>query len=132
MVNFKLTRIKNVKKTHGILIIDNCHIFDNKLIKDFISNSRHYKVSLFVINNLQYKISLETRLNFAYIFISYFGSIDDQKKIYEQYAGIFPNFKLFTDFSNEITKNDRCMIMNNRKVCYNLHDKVFWFDPKII
>jgi hypothetical protein len=51
--------------------------------------------------------------------------------LYQDYAGIFPDRKLFEKAFMTITENYGCMVINNRiKISNNLKDRVFWYRAK--
>jgi hypothetical protein len=54
--------------------------------------------------------------------------VENRKKLYQDYAGIFPDKNLFEKAFAAITNNYGCMVINNRiKSSNNLKDRVFWY-----
>jgi hypothetical protein len=71
------------------------------------------------------------RSNFDYIFLCAEDIVDNRKRLYQDYAGIFPDLKLFLKAFMEITKDYGVMVINNRiKNSNNLKDRVFWYRAK--
>ena len=59
-------------------------------------NGRHFKI-LFLIT-MQYPLGIPPNLrsNIDYVFILRDNTVGNRKRIYENYAGMFPNFDIFS------------------------------------
>ena len=129
-------RITNNKKPidpRCFLIMDDCMSSKDKWMKDplilsIFNEGRHYQMTY--ILSMQYCRSLhpEMRSNFDYIFLCAEDIVDNRKRLYQDYAGIFPDLKLFLKAFMEITKDYGIMVINNRiKNSNDLKDRVFWY-----
>ena len=76
---------------------------------------------------MQYSMGIppEMRSNFDYIFLLAEDFISNRKRLYEHYAGMFPNFDIFQQVFTEVTENFGCMVINNRIHSKKIEDKVF-------
>jgi len=82
---------------------------------------------------MQYPLGIKPhyRSNFDYIFLLAEDFYTNQKRIFEHYAGMFPNFKIFRDVFMEATKDYGCMVIVNKGSRSNILDKVFWYKASI-
>lgn len=118
--------------TRAFLIMDDCLATKGSWMKDepileVFFNGRHY--NLFYILTMQYPLGIgpDLRGNFDFIFL--FGETfpNIQKKLYEQYAGMFLNFEAFLHVFKMCTADFGCMVINNRIKSEELTDVVFWY-----
>jgi hypothetical protein len=118
-------RIDKEKKTYGtsridprsFLILDDC-LYDScwskdKNIKLLFMNGRHYNM-MFVIT-MQYPLGVppNLRTNIDYVFILRENLVSNRKRIYENFAGMFPNFDVFCSVMDQCTENYECIVINN-------------------
>lgn len=130
-------RVKDGKKSKDdsiMLIMDDC-MSDKKWLKDpniaeLFFNGRHHHLSF--ILTMQYAVGIppEMRSNFDYIFLLAEDTINNRKKLYEHYAGMFPTFDIFQQVFSDLTENYGMMVINNRVHSKNITDKVFWYRAK--
>jgi len=130
--NKKRTKLKKKAKDDRVLLImDDC-MSDKKWIKDpeigeLFFNGRHYHISF--ILTMQYSKGLppDMRGNLDYIFLLAEDFLCNRKRLYDDYAGMFPSFDIFQQVFTELTNNYGCMVINNRKHTNKIEDKVFWY-----
>jgi hypothetical protein len=67
------------------------------------------------------------RTNIDYVFILRENYIANRKRIYENYAGMFPTFESFCQVMDQCTENYECLVINNNSKSNKLHDQVFWY-----
>ena len=53
--------------------------------------------------------------------------IANRKRIYENYAGMFPTFESFCQVMDQCTENYECLVINNNSKSNQLRDQVFWY-----
>ena len=75
-------------------------------------------------------ITPDLRLNFDYVFLLKEDSQINKKKLYENYASMFPNLTVFDKVFTECTKDHCSMVVDNRKPTDTIEEKVFWFKAK--
>jgi AAA+ ATPase superfamily predicted ATPase len=113
------------------VIMDDC-LYDNtwsrdKLMRLLFMNGRHYKIMLVITMQYPLGIPPTLRTNIDYVFILREPYIANRKKIYENYAGMFPTFEAFCQVLDQTTENYDCMVINNNAKSNKLQDQVFWY-----
>ena len=56
--------------------------------------------------------------------------INNRRKLYEHYAGMFPTRDIFDQVFLQVTDNYGCMVINNRLRSSDIKKKVFWYKAK--
>ena len=112
-------------------ILDDC-LYDpswvkHKCVRTLFMNGRHYK-SMFIIT-MQYALGIppNLRTNIDYVFILRENIHANRKRIYEQYAGMFPSLEIFNQVMDQCTENFECIVINNNSKSNKLDDQVFWY-----
>ena len=133
-------RVKEGKKPKNdslMLIMDDCMSSKGTWLKDpnileLFFNGRHHHISF--ILTMQYSVGIppEMRSNFDYIFLLAEDTINNRKRLYEHYAGMFPSFDIFQQVFTDLTENYGMMVINNRVHSKNITDKVFWYKAKTV
>ena len=134
--------MKQVKKEEAIykrsnidprafVILDDC-LYDNtwakdKLMRLLFMNGRHWKVMLVITMQYPLGIPPNLRTNIDYVFILREPYITNRKRIYENYAGMFPTFESFCQVMDQCTENYECLVINNNSNSNKLHDQIFWY-----
>ena len=115
----------------AFLVLDDC-LYDNTWTKDknvrsLFMNGRHFKI-LFIIT-MQYALGIppNLRTNIDYVFILRENYVSNRKRLYEHYAGMFPNFEMFCQVMDQCTENYECLVINNNAKSNKLTDQVFWY-----
>jgi len=99
-------------------------------IMEILMNGRHYQLTTMVTMQTPLGITPDMRANFDYIFLLRDDSMINKKKLWNNYAGMFPTFDSFEKVFDECTKDYRAMVIDNRNPCDNIQEKVFWFKAK--
>ena len=73
----------------------------------------------------------ELRTCIDYVFILRQSILKDRRRVYENYAGIFPNFAMFCDVLDNLTEDYHCMVIKNRVTSSRIEDCVFWYKAGI-
>ena len=78
---------------------------------------------------MQYSLGIqpELRSNFDFVFLLGEDFINNRKKLYEHYAGMFPTRDLFDQVFLQVTDNYGVMVINNRLRSTDIKKKVFWY-----
>lgn len=115
----------------AFLVMDDC-LYDTAWSRDInirsaFLNGRHYKL-LYVVTS-QYPLGLPPilRSNIDYTFILRDPYLRSRKLIYENYAGMFPNFKAFSEAMNACTNDFNCLVIHNTARSNRIEDQVFWY-----
>jgi hypothetical protein len=115
----------------AFVILDDC-LYDNtwsrdKMMRLIFMNGRHWKVMLIITMQYPLGIPPTLRTNIDYVFILRENYIANRKRIYENYAGMFPTFEAFCQVMDQCTENYECLVINNNSKSNKLHDQVFWY-----
>ena len=115
----------------AFVILDDC-LYDatwsrDKLMRLLFMNGRHWKVMLVITMQYPLGIPPTLRTNIDYVFILRENYIANRKRIYENYAGMFPTFESFCQVMDQCTENYECLVINNNSKSNKLQDQVFWY-----
>ena len=115
----------------AFVILDDC-LYDNswsrdKMMRLLFLNGRHWKVML--VLTMQYPLGIPPtlRTNIDYVFILREPYIANRKRIYENYAGMFPTFESFCQIMDNCTENYECLVIDNNVKSNKLQDQVKWY-----
>ena len=115
----------------SFVILDDC-LYDNtwardKLMRLLFMNGRHWKVMLVITMQYPLGIPPTLRTNIDYVFILRENYIANRKRIYENYAGMFPTFEAFCQVMDQCTENYECLVIHNNSKSNKLNDQVFYY-----
>jgi hypothetical protein len=115
----------------AFLILDDC-LYDATWIKEestryVFMNGRH--VDLMTMITMQYPLGItpNLRTNVDFVFILRENILGNRRRIYENYAGMFPTFEMFCSFMDQCTENFECLVICNNVSSNKLEDQVFWY-----
>jgi len=114
----------------AFVILDDC-LYDaswtrDKMMRLLFMNGRHWKIMLIITMQYPLGIPPNLRTNIDYVFILRENYIANRKRIYENYAGMFPTFESFCQVMDQCTENFECLVINNSSSSNRLQDQVFW------
>ena len=127
--------IETYRKTtidpRAFVILDDC-LFDaswtkDKMMRLLFMNGRHWKLMLVITMQYPLGIPPNLRTNIDYVFILREPYISNRKRIYENYAGMFPTFESFCQVMDQCTENYECLVINNNAKSNKLNDQIFWY-----
>ena len=115
----------------AFVILDDC-LYDSKWTKDklmrlLFMNGRHWKIMLVITMQYPLGIPPNLRTNIDYVFILREPYIANRKRIWENYAGMFPTFESFCQVMDQCTENFECLVINNNSKSNKLNDQIFWY-----
>lgn len=131
--------IKTYKKTtidpRTFVILDDC-LYDaswsrDKLMRLLFMNGRHWKVMLIITMQYPLGIPPTLRTNIDYVFILREPYLSNRKRIWENYASMFPTLESFCSVMDQTTENFECLVINNNAKTSKLQDQVFWYKAEI-
>lgn len=119
----------------AFFILDDC-LYDktwptDKNIRCLFMNGRHYKV-LFLIT-MQYPLGIppHLRTNVDYVFILRENQVKNRERIYQQYAGMFPTYEIFSQVMDQCTENYEGLVIDNKVQSNKLEDQIYWYKATI-
>jgi hypothetical protein len=116
----------------AFLILDDC-LYDAKSwineesTRFVFMNGRH--IDMMTIITMQYPLGItpNLRTNVDFIFILRENILGNRRRIYENYAGMFPTFDMFCSFMDQCTENYEGLVICNNVSSNKLDDQVFWY-----
>jgi hypothetical protein len=134
-----MKQVEKEKKTKGysnidprtFCVMDDC-LYNNDWVKDknirsIFLNGRHYK--LFFILTSQYPLGippiLRTQIDFTFILRE--TIMGNRKRLYENFAGMFPSLEIFSTVLDACTENYECLVIDNTTKSNKLEDMVYWY-----
>ena len=116
----------------AFLILDDCLYAAKAWINEestrfVFMNGRH--IDLMTIITMQYPLGItpNLRTNVDFIFILRENILGNRRRIYENYAGMFPTFEMFCSFMDQCTENYEGLVICNNVSSNKLEDQVFWY-----
>jgi hypothetical protein len=115
----------------AFVILDDC-LYDNawtkdKLMRLLFMNGRHWKIMLIITMQYPLGVPPNLRTNIDYVFILREPYLTNRKRIWENYAGMFPTFESFCQVMDQCTENYECLVINNNAKSNKLIDQIFWY-----
>lgn len=115
----------------AFLVLDDCLYDDSWVrehaIREIFMNGRHWNVLFIVTMQFPLGITPNLRTNVDFTFIMRENLISNRKRIWENYAGMFPTFDMFCQVMNQCTENFECLVIRNNCDSNRIEDQVFWF-----
>ena len=113
------------------VILDDC-LYDqswtrDKLMRLLFMNGRHWKVLLVITMQYPLGIPPNLRTNIDYVFILRESYLTNRKRIWENYASMFPTLESFCQVMDQTTENYECLVINNNSKSNQLTDQIFWY-----
>ena len=127
--------IETHKKTtidpRAFVILDDC-LYDqswtrDKMMRLLFMNGRHWKIMLIITMQYPLGIPPNLRTNIDYVFILREPYLTNRKRIWENYASMFPTLESFCSVMDQTTENYECLVINNNAKSNKLNDQIFWY-----
>lgn len=118
----------------AFLIMDDC-LHDScwkkdKNIRYIFMNGRHQNIMFLLPMQYPLGIPPDLRTNVDYTFILRENNYTNRKRIYENYASIFPTFEVFCTVMDTITEGYGCLVVDNTSRSNKLEECVFWYEAE--
>ena len=113
------------------VILDDC-LYDqgwtrDKMMRLLFMNGRHWKVMLIITMQYPLGIPPNLRTNIDYVFILREPYLTNRKRIWENYASMFPTLEAFCTVMDQTTENYECLVINNNAKSNKLNEQIFWY-----
>ena len=127
----KNTNTKSRIDGRAFVILDDC-LFDatwtrDKMMRMLFMNGRHWKIMLIITMQYPLGIPPNLRTNIDYVFILREPYLTNRKRIWENYAGMFPTFEAFCQVMDQCTEGYECLVIDNNTKSNKLEDQLFWY-----
>jgi hypothetical protein len=122
---------KHLPNPWAVLLLDDCtddpKLFNKPLFQGLYKNGRHWK--MWYILSLQYCMDVKPviRTNIDGTFILREPSLKNRRALWENYAGIIPDFSTFCQIMDQITDDYTALYIHNSTQSNKLEDCVFWY-----
>jgi hypothetical protein len=115
----------------AFVILDDC-LYDqswtrDKMMRLLFMNGRHWKIMLIITMQYPLGIPPNLRTNIDYVFILREPYMTNRKRIWENYASMFPTLEAFSSVMDQTTENYECLVINNNAKSNKLNDQIFWY-----
>lgn len=115
----------------AFVILDDC-LYDqswtrDKMMRLLFMNGRHWKVMLIITMQYPLGIPPNLRTNIDYVFILREPYLTNRKRIWENYASMFPTLDSFSSVMDQTTENYECLVIHNNAKSNKLNDQIFWY-----
>lgn len=115
----------------AFVILDDCLYDDSwtrdKMMRLLFMNGRHWKIMLIITMQYPLGVPPNLRTNIDYVFILREPYITNRKRIFENYAGMFPTFESFCQVMDQCTEHFECLVINNNSKSNKIQDQIFWY-----
>ena len=116
----------------AIVVMDDCLASKgtwakDPLVSELLFNGRHRHITYILTMQYPLGITPELRSNFDYVFLLAEDVTSNLKRIYEHYAGMFPDFNSFRQVFRQLTEDYGAMVIKNRGSRTNLFDKIAFY-----
>ena len=115
----------------AFVIMDDC-LYDqtwtrDKMMRLLFMNGRHWKVMLVI--TMQYPLGIPPNLRTNIDYVQSLLALDASKirRIWENYASMFPTLESFCAVMDSTTENYECLVINNNAKSNKLTDQIFWY-----
>ena len=115
-----------------IVVMDDCLASKgtwakDPLVSELLFNGRHRQITYILTMQYPLGITPELRSNFDYVFLLAEDYVSNLKRIYEHYAGMFPDFNSFRQVFRQLTEDFGSMVIKNRGARTNMFDKIAFY-----
>jgi hypothetical protein len=96
-------------------------------VRSLAFNGRHY--AAYAVFLIQYIMAIpkEFRSAFDYAILMFEKNTSIKETLYEQFAGVFPNFRTFESVFDSLTENHGAMVIDLRALSRKISDNVFYY-----
>ena len=125
---------KHLPNPWSVLLLDDCtdepKVLSKPIFQGLYKNGRHWK--MWFILSLQYCMDIKPviRTNIDGTFILRESNLRNRKTLWENYAGIIPDFALFCQIMDAITDDYTALYIHNATQSNRIEDCVFWYKAK--
>ena len=125
---------KHLPNPWAILLLDDCtddpKLFNKPLFQGLYKNGRHWK--MWFILSLQHCMDIKPviRTNVDGTFLLREPSLKNRKQLWENYAGIIPDFNMFCEIMDNITDDYTALYIHNATHSNKLTDCIFYYKAR--
>jgi len=118
--------------TRCFLVMDDCcsdiKVWTQmRIMKKLLYEGRHFNITFILTMQYPLGLSPELRSNISYVFALADDKINNQRRIRDHYAGMFPSYEAFRQIFMQMTYDYGCLVIKNRGASSNALDKIFHY-----
>ena len=126
---------KNGQDDRGLLVMDSClhdiNQNDDTTVKIFMNN-RHMGITCILTAQHPMGIKPELRQNIDYVFLLKESMEINRRNLWQHYAGMFSDFKLFKEYFDKYTEDYGALVIDNTKSASSkLEDTVYHYKAEL-
>lgn len=106
---------KNGQDDRGILVMDSCLNQNDDTTAKIFMNSRHMGITCILTAQHPLSIKPYLRQNIDYVFLLKESMEINRHKLWQQYAGMFSDFKVFKEYFDKYTEDYGALVIDNTK-----------------
>lgn len=123
---------RNDQRQDRCIVFDNCffnnHWHRHRSMRMLSMNGRCIRAKQIITMSYPMSLPPDFRTNVDYVVIFRENNEAHRKRLYEQYAGIFPTFEVFCQVLDQLTAEPfSCMVINNTAPSNRLEDQVMFY-----
>jgi hypothetical protein len=128
---------QNLMCYNELLIMDHCiydeDLFCNESISGLFFNHKHLNISSIISMQYPFDVPIKYRETIDYVFIFTENNLSNRRRIWENYASLFPTFESFCKTMDQLANifDYNCLVIDNISKSDNIEDRVFWYKAKI-
>lgn len=119
------------------MLLDDCMFDDSwcrdKIIRLAFMNGRHWKAMMIITlrSPLGVPPVLRTNIDYAFLFAMKSSSEKDRRRMYENYASVFPSLEAFNSVFEQLAVKHECMVMCFDARSARLQDHVKFYQAQV-
>lgn len=113
-----------------VIIDDNSFdksIFRSLAMRELLMNGRHCGVTVLLSSQYLMDIECSLRSNIDFIFTLRENSVNNMKKMYDNYFGVIPKFNKYKEIMFEHTQEQSSLVVDCTAQSNNIEDVVYWY-----
>lgn len=126
---------KKLENPWAVCLIDDCtddrKIFNDPMMVSMYKRGRHWKM-LYILS-LQYCLDIKPaiRANVDGVFLLKVTGVKQLKQLYENYAGMVPDFDTFCQIMKQVTQNYTALYIDNTNPNGDWKEQLYWYKADI-
>ena len=123
-------------RDHPTLVVaDDCMFDQKKFVNDpnvmrILKCGRHWGITMLISTQYVMDFPRGLRTQFDYVFLFKENDMGNRERIWKAWCGVVPTFEAFNAIFSEVTRDDGCLVVDNRSLSDRIEDCLFWFKAK--
>jgi hypothetical protein len=126
---------KRNKAKNVFMVIDDClynkKLLHEKCMREVFMNGRHYMLHLWLTAQYIMDVPPDIRTQIDYVFVLKENNVQNRKRLYDTFFGMFPSFDTFCQVLDRCTENYECLVLDQVTRSNKIEDQVFWYKARV-